>query len=72
MMRACCLTPPTHMNCCSSSTTVTGTNATLLASLTVRTPSSPFDEKVSAERGTRVAGVGASGTVTSAVMPSGM
>ena len=39
---------------------------------TVRTPSSPADEKVSAERGTRVAGIGSSGIATSAVMPSGI
>ena len=50
-------TPPTHMNCCSSSTTVTGTNATLLAShRPCARRASPFDEKVSAERGTRIGG----------------
>ncbi len=39
---------------------------------TVRTPMSPADETTSAERGTRVAGIGDSGMLTSAVMPSGM
>ena len=39
---------------------------------TVRTPMSPADENVSAERGMRVAGTGASGIATSAVIPSGI
>ena len=60
------------MNCCWSSITDTGTNATLRAASTVRTPRSPAEEKVSAERGTLADGTGASGMVTSAVMPSGM
>ena len=38
----------------------------------MRTPMSPLDETTSAERGTRVAGIGAIGIVTSAVMPSGI
>ena len=42
------------------------------SSPTVRTPMSPVDEMVSAERGTRVAGIGAIGIATSAVMPSGI
>ena len=50
----------------------TGTNPTLPSRIDRRTPRSPLDEKVSAERGTRVAGTGASGTETSAVMPSGI
>ena len=50
----------------------TGTKSTLSSPSTTRTPRSPADEKVSAERGTRVAGTGAIGIATSAVMPSGM
>src|SRR5262249_37401590 len=48
--------PATHMKVCSSSTTCTGTKTTRFPSSTVRTPMSPADEIVSAERGTRVAG----------------
>ena len=61
------------MKFCSSSTIATGTKADLaLPHRPMRTPRSPADEKVSAERGTRVAGIGASGIATSAVMPSGI
>ena len=60
------------MKVCSSSITRTGMNATLPSRSTARTPRSPFDDSVSAERGTRVAGIGASGIATSAVMPSGI
>ena len=37
-----------------------------------RTPRLPAEENVRAERGTRVAGSGATGIETSAVMPSGI
>ena len=64
--------PDTHIVACSSSTIVTGTKSTMPSSLTMRTPRSPADEKVSAERGTRADATGVSGSTTSAVMPSGM
>src|SRR5713101_692691 len=64
--------PPSHMKVCASSTTLTGTKPTAPSASTVRTPRSPVEENVSAERGTRDAGTGDSGTKTSAVMPSGI
>jgi hypothetical protein len=65
-------TPLTHMSACSSSITDTGTNCTASSASTARTPKLPLEEKVSAERGTRVAGCGSMRSATSAVMPSGM
>src|SRR5262249_15913215 len=64
--------PVTHMKLCSSSMTPTATNSTVSLASTARRPRLPVEEKVSAERGTRVASTGNSGTTTSAVMPSGM
>src|ERR1044072_3928733 len=51
--RAASATPPTHMTCCWSSMTATGTNTTLFAASTVRTPSSPDDENGGADSGPR-------------------
>ncbi len=49
-----------------------GTNSTAWAASTTRTPMSPSDEMVSAERGSSAAGTGSSASDTSAVMPSGI
>ena len=51
---------------------LTRLKATVPSSPTVRTPMSPVDAMVSAERGTRAAGVALTGMATSAEMPSGI